>query len=90
MLYEGRRLKTIAKTGAKPEAPAAPAKQKRWSKTRPYFGRVAAIEGLCHISSADDKDTIRVEVDLGDSALTYTPGDALGILPWNCPQVCCC
>ncbi len=27
------------------------------------------------------------QVDLGNSALTYIPGDALGILPTNCPQV---
>ena len=65
-------------------------KQKRWGKQRPYYGRVVAIEGLCNITSSDDKDTIRVEVDLGDSALTYIPGDALGILPTNCPQVRAC
>lgn len=65
-------------------------KQKRWGKQRPYYGRVVAIEGLCNITSSDDKDTIRVEVDLGDSALTYIPGDALGIQPTNCPQVRAC
>lgn len=65
-------------------------KQKRWGKGRPYYGQIVAIEGLCNIASSDDKDTIRVEVDLGDSALTYTPGDALGILPTNCPQVLPC
>lgn len=27
------------------------------------------------------------QVDMGDSALTYIPGDALGILPTNCAQV---
>lgn len=62
-------------------------KQKRWGKGRPYYGRVTALQGLCNIRNKDDKDTICVEVDLGDSALTYTPGDALGILPTNCPQV---
>jgi sulfite reductase alpha subunit-like flavoprotein len=73
--------------GRNAKVAAAAPKQKRWSKSRPYFGTVLAFEGLCNIASADDKDTIRVEVDLGDSALTYTPGDALGILPYNCPQV---
>jgi sulfite reductase alpha subunit-like flavoprotein len=29
----------------------------------------------------------RVEIDLGDSGLEYTPGDALGVWPHNCPQV---
>lgn len=28
----------------------------------------------------------RVEFDLGDSGLTYIPGDALGIYPSNCPE----
>ena len=45
------------------------------------------MEGLCNLSKAGDKDTVRVEVDLGDSGLRYAPGDALGILPANCPQV---
>ena len=46
-----------------------------------------ASQGLCNIASKDDKDTIRVEIDLGDSGLTYTPGDALGIIPLNCHEV---
>lgn len=34
---------------------------------------------------------VRVEIDLGDSGMTYTPGDALGICPSNRPEVqhCC-
>lgn len=47
-----------------------------------------AVEGLCQLASADDKDTIRVEIDLGKSELQYTPGDALGVYPLNCPQAC--
>ncbi|KAK9905499.1 hypothetical protein WJX75_000993 [Coccomyxa subellipsoidea] len=82
-------LKTLVQSTGGPasgvQQQSAP-KQKRWGKQRPYYGRVVAIEGLCNITSSDDKDTIRVEVDLGDSALTYIPGDALGILPTNCPQ----
>ncbi len=65
---------------------AAP-KQKRWGKSRPYFGTIVASEGLCNISGKDDKDTIRVEIDLGISGLSYLPGDALGILPLNCYEV---
>ena len=45
------------------------------------------MEGLCDIRSPDDKDTIRVEIDLGDSGLEYTPGDALGIYASNAPEV---
>ena len=65
---------------------AAPA-TKRWSKARPYLGSVVAMEGLCDVRDTDDKDTVRVEIDLGDSGLRYEPGDALGIYPRNCPEV---
>ena len=59
-----------------------------WGKKRPFPAAVVAREGLCHISSKEDnKDTVRVELDLGDSGLQYTPGDALGIYPTNCPEV---
>jgi sulfite reductase alpha subunit-like flavoprotein len=50
---------------------------------------VAAVESLCRarpLRGAEDKDTVRVELDLGDSGLRYAPGDALGIFPLNCPQ----
>lgn len=72
---------------AKGEAQQAVPKQKRWGKGRPCFGTIVASEGLCHISGKDDKDTIRVEIDLGDSGLSYLPGDALGIVPLNCHEV---
>ena len=45
-------------------------KQKRWGKQRPYYGTVVAIEGLCKIMSAEDKDTIRVEVQLPNMKCT--------------------
>ena len=63
------------------------AKPRRWGKSRPFKGQVVAVEGLCQLASPDDKDTIRVEVDLGESGLQYTPGDALGVYPLNCTQV---
>ena len=72
--------------GAAEPKQAAP-KQKRWGKGRPYFGTIVASQGLCNIASKGDKATIRVEVDLGDSGLSYTPGDALGIIPLNCHEV---
>ncbi len=69
-------------------AECAAAKPKRWGKSRPFHGQVVAVEGLCNLASGDDKDTIRVEIDLGESGLQYTPGDALGVYPLNCNQVC--
>lgn len=75
-------------TGQEDTKQAAP-KPRRWGKSRPYFGTIVASEGLCDIASKDDKDTIRVEIDLGDSGLSYLPGDALGILPLNCYKASC-
>lgn len=57
------------------------------SKNRPLFGTVVEVEGLCNVQTAADKDTVRVEIDLGDSGLEYTPGDALGIHASNAPEV---
>lgn len=45
------------------------------------------MRGLCAVQTADDKDTVCVEIDLGESGLRYEPGDALGIYPRNCPEV---
>ncbi len=69
-------------------AESAAAKPKRWGKSRPFHGQVVAVEGMCNLASGDDKDTIRVEIDLVESGLQYTPGDALGVYPLNCNQVC--
>ena len=63
------------------------AKPRRWSKSRPYWGRITAIESLCSITCAEDRDTVRVEIDLGESGLSYIPGDALGVYPHNTAEV---
>lgn len=65
----------------------APPKAKKWSMSRPYWATVTAIESLCTITHPDDRDTVRVEIDLGDSGLRYSPGDALGVHPLNSSQV---
>ena len=70
---------------SEPAADAKPAK--RWGRSRPYLSRVVALEPLCTLSSADDKNTVRAEFDMGDSGMAYLPGDALGIYPFNAPQV---
>ncbi|KAL6745889.1 sulfite reductase [Haematococcus lacustris] len=76
-----------ADPGPKVEAGSAAAPPaKRWGKARPFPGRVLAVEGLCAVHGLDDKNTFRLECDLGDSGLTYLPGDALGIYPRNDPK----
>ena len=54
-----------------------------FSKSRPYMAEVVNVSSLCSITGGDDKNTIRVDIDLGDSGLTYLPGDSLGIWPQN-------
>lgn len=72
-------------TGA-PSATASAAK--RYSRSRPYLASLAAVQGLCTITDKSaDKDTVRVSLDLGDSGLVYSPGDALGVYPTNEPEV---
>ncbi|DBA90903.1 hypothetical protein WJX77_009914 [Trebouxia sp. C0004] len=81
-------LQTFQETGGVVGDAAEPAaaEPKRGSKRRPFYGQIVAVENLCNLASGDDKDTIRVEVDLGESGLQYTPGDALGVYPLNCNQ----
>ncbi|KAG1673661.1 hypothetical protein FOA52_013326 [Chlamydomonas sp. UWO 241] len=55
----------------------------RWGKSRPYPAKVVALEGLCTIASADNKNTVRVEFDLRESGIVYAPGDALGVFATN-------
>jgi sulfite reductase (NADPH) flavoprotein alpha-component len=62
-------------------------KKKKWNRGRPYPAKVIAVESLCTLTDKDDKNTVRVELDLGDSELTYLPGDALGVWPKNNPAV---
>lgn len=66
---------------------AGESNQQRISKKRPFFGTVVATESLCNVQNSSDKDTIRVEIDLGESGLEYEPGDALGIHASNAPEV---
>lgn len=84
--YKGSKC-THCHAGVTVQSQSGTAKPKRWGRSRPFLGQVVAIEGLCQLASSDDKDTIRVEVDLGESGLQYTPGDALGVYPLNCTQV---
>ena len=72
---------TSAATGS------ADSSSKRYSKSKPYYARVVAVDPLCQISSKADKETIRVELELEESGLTYLPGDALGIYPTNNSKV---
>ena len=53
----------------------------KFSKTNPYFADVSLNINLNGEGSA--KETRHIEIELGDSELTYEPGDALGVYPLN-------
>jgi sulfite reductase (NADPH) flavoprotein alpha-component len=78
----------VAAAPAQPEAPVVPGA----SKAVPRIATLVAREALTAAAqggSADEKETIRLEFDLGltsadeAAALSYLPGDALGIFPKN-------
>lgn len=56
-----------------------------YSKKNPYLSEILHRTSLTTPQS--DKHTYHVELDLGDSGLTYTAGDSLGVLPENCNQI---
>lgn len=74
-----------AAAAANGDAHAAAAK-KKYTRSHPYLATVTQVRGLCTLREKDDKDTVLVELDLGDSGLEYLPGDALGIVPRNCSR----
>jgi len=62
-----------------------PAAQSAHSRKNPYSARLIASKPLNKPGS--DKDTRHVVLDLKGSALSYKPGDALGVWPENCPDL---
>ncbi|HWK53856.1 MAG TPA: hypothetical protein VNR18_05760 [Hyphomicrobiales bacterium] len=63
-----------------PDAVAASAP---WQRDNPYPARLAALTRLT--SPGSIKDVRHVEIDLGDSGITYVPGDTLGLWVTNDP-----
>ncbi len=57
----------------------------RWSKRSPFPARLVADRLLSGPGSA--KEIRHYELDLGDSGIQYTPGDALAVLPVNSPAL---
>jgi sulfite reductase (NADPH) flavoprotein alpha-component len=45
------------------------------------------LKNLCLNKSGSAKEVRHFEIDLDGSGLTYLPGDALGVLPMNCPAL---
>ncbi len=64
-------------------AESASKKKIGFSKTNPYHASVLVNINLNGEGSA--KETRHIEIDLGDSGLSYDPGAALGVYPLNNP-----
>ena len=56
-----------------------------WHRDHPYPARLSAQYRLT--SAHSDKDVRHIEIDLGDSGLSYEPGDTLGIWVRNDPTL---
>ncbi len=67
------------------EAPAAEAKAAGYTKKNPFPAPLVANLRLNGEASA--KDTRHIAFSLEGSGLVYETGDALGVIPQNCPEV---
>ncbi len=56
-----------------------------WNRRNPYPATVVRNELLSGPGSA--KEVRHLELDLGDSGITYEPGDGIGIAPTNDPAL---
>ena len=61
-------------------APAAKLHDTKYTRNQPYSSKVLVNDRLTGPES--EKETIHIELQLEDG-MTYTPGDAVGILPTN-------
>lgn len=73
----------VAVNGAAPAA--APAAPSAYSKRNPF--PAAILENIVLTGRGSTKETRHVELSLEDSGLVYKPGDALGIVAKNDPEV---
>lgn len=72
------------KSGPKPTTPSSH-DANAYSRANPYQATLKESKRLTHPDAP--KDTRHVVIDLGDSGVTYRPGDALGVLPQNAPEL---
>lgn len=56
-----------------------------WSHHHPFEARLLESRHLHPEGAA--KDTRHIEIDLSGSGISYIPGDSLGVVPSNCPDL---
>lgn len=70
---------------AAPLTPLKPSTESIYTRARPFAARLVHSYRLNGLESA--KDTRHVILDLTGSGIRYEPGDSLGVLPHNCPEL---
>jgi sulfite reductase (NADPH) flavoprotein alpha-component len=70
---------------AAPAVPALPEAPAGYSRQNPFPARLLVNRSLT--GDGSEKDTRHYEICLKDSGLAYEVGDALGIVPTNCPDL---
>eukprot|EP00180_Rhodochaete_pulchella_P001313 Plantae.Rhodophyta-Rhodochaete_pulchella.ctg2125.p1 GENE.Plantae.Rhodophyta-Rhodochaete_pulchella.ctg2125~~Plantae.Rhodophyta-Rhodochaete_pulchella.ctg2125.p1 ORF type:complete len:570 (+),score=92.54 Plantae.Rhodophyta-Rhodochaete_pulchella.ctg2125:211-1920(+) len=66
---------------------ATAANEPKITREKPLMARVSKSTLLTRMTGApDDKETIHVELDVSGTGLRYSPGDAIGVVPSNCPD----
>jgi sulfite reductase (NADPH) flavoprotein alpha-component len=59
-------------------------KKSKFDRRHPYYASLKEKKLITLLQEIDDKETLHFEFDLGDSAIQYTVGDSLGVVPLNC------
>ena len=79
----------LKSTTSSPTAKVTPLRPQRppvvWTHERPYSAEVLVNQRIT--ASGGSKDVRHIELALGDSGLTYEPGDSLGVWPSNPPAL---
>ena len=71
--------------GSNGSAADAPADTETWSRKKPFPARLVTNRRLS--AEGSGKDVRHFEISLAGSGLTYEVGDALGVIPSNCPAL---
>jgi sulfite reductase (NADPH) flavoprotein alpha-component len=74
---------TVELNSAKLELPAS--NERTWSRKNPFGAKLIANRLLN--GSGSTKETRHIEISLEGSGLEYKPGDALGVVARNCPEL---
>ena len=78
-------LKTIEGEEAAFTEAAGEGMRAKWTRRNPYAAKIAVNTRLSGASS--EKETRHIEIDLGESGLTYEAGDCIGVVPVNDPAL---